>query len=140
MALLFYSDKCSHSTDLLKWLDKHPQVSKIIRRHDVSIHGVPPKFHQTVRSVPTVVTQQGQVMVGKQCAAWCNSLVPPQDVGGMGEYAGLTDLESEVGGAGMFSLDNYGQSIQPQLTQEMEERINSTVMESYQKLQTTLKE
>lgn len=140
MALLFYSDRCSHSLDLLKWLDKHQQVSNLIRRHDVSVHGIPQKFRNSVKSVPTIVTQQGQVMVGKQCGAWVNSLIPPQEVGGMGGYAGLTELDSEAGGPGMFDLDNYGQSIQPQITQELEERINSTVMESYQKMQTELKE
>ena len=140
MALLFYSDRCSHSIDLLKWLDKHQQVSKLIRRHDVSIHGVPPKFRQSVKSVPTVITQQGQVMVGQQCMAWVNSLIPPQEVGGMGGYEGLTNLEDDSGGQGMFTLDNYGQSIQPQITTEMEARINSTVTDAYQAMQTSLKE
>tara|TARA_B110000285_G_C15136063_1_gene627016 strand:+ start:739 stop:1161 length:423 start_codon:yes stop_codon:yes gene_type:complete len=140
MALLFYSDRCSHSSDLLKWLDKHPGVSKLVRRHDVTIHGIPAKFRNTVKSVPTIVTQQGQMMVGKQCSAWVNSLIPPQEVGGLGGYYGLADLSDESGGKGMFSLDNYGQSIQPQITAEMEERINSTVTDAYQAMQTSLKE
>lgn len=140
MALLFYSDRCSHSAELFKWLDKHPQVSKMIRRHNVTVHGVPPKFKKTVKSVPTIVTQQGQVMVGSQCIAWVNSLIPPQEVGGMGGYAGLTNLEDDSGGPGMFTLDNYGQSIQPQITAEMEARINSTVTDAYQAMQTSLKE
>ena len=140
MALLFYSDRCSHSSDLLKWLDKHPGVSKLVRRHDVTIHGIPAKFRNTVKSVPTIVTQQGQMMVGKQCTAWINSLIPPQEVGGLGGYHGLADLSDESGGKGMFSLDNYGQSIQPQITPEMEERINSTVTDAYQAMQTSLKE
>lgn len=140
MALLFYSDRCSHCADLSKWLDKHPQVSKMIRRHNVSVHGIPPRFRNTIKSVPTIMTQQGQMMVGKQCSAWVNSLVPPQEVGGIGGYAGLTNLEDESGGPGMFALDNYGQSIQPQITPDMEARINSTVIDAYQAMQTSLKE
>lgn len=140
MALLFYSDRCSHSADLSKWLDKHPQISKMIRRHNVTVHGVPAKFRNTIKSVPTIMTQQGQVMVGKQCIAWVNSLIPPQEVGGMGGYEGLTNLEDDSGGPGMFSLDNYGQSIQPQITPDMEARINSTVTDAYQAMQTSLKD
>lgn len=140
MALLLYSDKCSHCSDLCKWLDKHPQVNRLIKRRDVTTYGVPQKFKQVVRSVPTLITQQGQVMTGKQCLAWVNSLIPPPEITGAMGGAGLTNLDDGSGGDGMFTLDNYGQSIQPQLTPEMEERINSTVTDAYQKLQTELKD
>jgi hypothetical protein len=40
----------------------------------------------------------------------------------------------------MFSLDNYGQSIQPQITPDIEARINSTVTDAYQAMQTSLKD
>jgi len=69
-----------------------------------------------------------------------NSLIPPQEVGGMGGYEGLTNLEDDSGGPGMFSLDNYGQSIQPQITPDIEARINSTVTDAYQAMQTSLKD
>ena len=140
MALLLYSDRCSHSTELCKWLDKHPQVNRLIKRRDVTVHGVPPKFKTVVRSVPTVITQQGQVMAGKQCLAWASSLIPPPEVTGACGYDALTNLDDNSGCDGMFTLDNYGQSIQPQITPEMEERINSTVTDAYQKIQTELKD
>ena len=140
MALLFYSDMCSHCKDLLGFIGKHPPVDKLIRRHNVTVHGVPQKFKGNVKSVPTIITQQGQVMAGGQCMAWASSLVPPQEVEGVGGMSGLTDLSTEAGGPGMFSLDNYGQSIQPHITPDLQQRISSTVMEAYQTMQTSLKE
>ena len=139
MALLFYSDRCSHCKEFVQWLEKHPQINKIVKRHNVTVNGVPPKFKSSVKSVPTLITQQGGVMIGSQCLAWANSLVPPADIEGVGGGWG-TSLTEPNAYDGMFSLDSYGQSIQPQITPEMEAKINSTVTDAYQSMQTAIKE
>ena len=137
MALLVYSDKCTHSKDVLEWLNKHTVVKNIIRLHDVNRQGIPKQYRSTIKSVPTLLTQDGKLLVGAEVIAWMKSILPPQELESMC-FGGIctTDLESSDGSSDMFSLDMYGQTIQPAMTPELQEKINTSVTESYQKAQT----
>lgn len=144
MALLLYSNRCTVCQDILKWLDKHKQVAHIVRYHDVSVKGIPQQYRSKIKVVPTLLTQNGKMLTGSEVKAWLVSMAPAPEISNFcfsGKCAvyGINDDDDD---GDIFSLDSYGQSIQPALTPELSERINSTVMDRYQKFQSdnTLKD
>lgn len=135
MALLLFSNKCQHSVDVLKLLDKHPAVRSMINLHDVTIHGVPQQLRGHVHSVPTIISKQGEVKVGKEVTTWIYSLVPPPEIthcqlsGGMCGMSGFgegDDLDD-----GLFNLNNYGQSLQPHMTPDLQNKISRNVSDAF---------
>ena len=131
MALLLYSDKCAHSKEVLAWLNKHQQVKQMVRFHDVSRQGIPPQYRSKIKSVPTMLTQNGKMLVGSEVTTWLQSLLPPEVIEHHGfGWNGTYSLDGGDGG-GMFSLDSYGSSLQPAVTPEMQAKIDTPVNELY---------
>ena len=135
MALLLFSNKCQHSADVLKILDKQPAVRSMINLHDVSIHGLPRQLKGRVHSVPTVITKQGEIKVGKEVSTWIYSLIPPPEISqcplgsGMCGMAGFGDSEEVEDN--LFELNSYGQSLQPHMTPELQDRISRNVTDAF---------
>jgi len=128
-ALLVYSPKCQHSLDILRFLDGNPQLKQIVHLHNASTQGVPPQYSRQVSRVPTLLTKSGQVLVGKEVRAWLESLLP-NDITNCtlgGGFSGTSFDGTEEDG-GIFSLDNYGQSLQPAMTPELQAKINKKVV------------
>jgi len=135
MALLLYSPKCNHSVDIKKFIDEKPQLLQIVRFHDVSAMGIPNQHRGKITRVPTMLTQNGKMLVGNEIKAWLISLLPPSELsacqlGGWGGNLACLDGTEEEGG--MFELSMYGQSLQPGMTPELEARINQSVSDAYQ--------
>jgi hypothetical protein len=130
MALLLFSTKCSHSNDILKFINKEPQLKSIVRLHDIGVHGVPAQLRDHVKSVPTLVTNKNQILVGSEVKNWLQSLIPPAEfvncnlTDGYCSMASLAD-DDDVGN--FFDLGNYGQSLQPFMTPELQEKISKKV-------------
>jgi hypothetical protein len=130
-ALLVYSPKCQHSLDILRFLDTHPVVKQVVQLHNINVQRIPPQYAQKVSHVPTLLTKSGQVLVGKEVRAWLESLLPITitncELGG-GRGCGFSSFDGSSDDSGdMFSLDDYGQSLQPAMTPELQERINKKV-------------
>ena len=129
MALLVFSDKCKFSQDIIQFIRTQPSLIEIIRFHNVTTHGIP---HKKITRVPTLVTNEGKMCVGAEVKAWLTSMIPTDfecwDSGG-NLCSNLDGSESD----GLFSLDSYGESLQPILTPELEEKINMSVTDAYQK-------
>ena len=130
MALLVYSQKCQHSLDILKFIDSSPQLQQIIQLHNVNTHGVPAQYAKQISRVPTLLTKNGKILIGKEVKAWLESLLPNTitncEIGGRGggfaSFDGVDDDDS------FFNLDNYGQSLQPAMTPELQEKISKKVV------------
>jgi hypothetical protein len=119
-------------------------VSQIVRLHDVNVKGIPAQYKTKIKVVPSLLTQNGKFLVGSEVKAWLKSMAPAPEIShiGFGGGFGMYGIDDSDNTDDIFSLDDYGQSIQPALTPELNERINSTVMDRYQKFQsdTTIKE
>jgi len=131
-ALLVYSPKCKHSIDILQFLDTVPQLKQMVQTHDVNRLGVPPQYARQITRVPTMLTKNGKILVGNEIRAWLDSLLPAKftncDLFSCKSFgAGLASLDGAEGDDGMFSLDNYGQSLQPAMTKELQDKINKPV-------------
>ena len=76
-----------------------------------------------------MLTKNGKVLVGSEIKNWLDSLLPNKEITNWG-FSGacsMTTLESEENESEMFSLDSYGQSLQPAMTRELEEKISRDV-------------
>jgi hypothetical protein len=132
MALLIYSDKCKHSRNVLDLLNSHEELKQITRLHCVDTHGLPPDYKQYVTSVPTIITNKKQILVGQECKKWLESLIPPEEIShcqlGGGWSGGCCSLEGgDEEGGNLFNLNNYGMALQPAMTPELQDKINKKV-------------
>lgn len=129
MALLVYSDKCKFSQETIAFIKTQPALAEIVRFHNVTTGGVPSK---QITRVPTLVTNDGKMCVGGEVKAWLVSMIPT-DFESWDCSGGLcTNLDGSENPS-LFELDNYGSSLQPILTPELEERISMSVTDAYQK-------
>jgi len=127
MATLVYSDKCQYSAQVIKEIQENPALLHIMKFHNVTTHGVPSR---QITRVPTLVTNDGKMLVGKEVQAWLESMVPCDfESWDSGAGANLDGTENP----GMFEFDRYGESLQPRLTPELEAKIGGDVQDAYQK-------
>lgn len=133
MALLIYSDRCQHSKNTLDFLHKNEQLKQIVRLHCVDTHGLPHQYRAHVKSVPTIITNKNQILVGKECQTWLQSLLPEEKINhcsiGSG-FCGTFELDGSDESGNFFELDNYGVSLQPAMTPELQAKINKQVNSS----------
>jgi hypothetical protein len=136
MALLIYSNRCSHSQEILQFVDKHAQLKQVIRLHDVNTMGIPPQYRQKITRVPTLLTKDGRFLVGKEAKAWLASILPEPVISSCDMYGRctMTNLDGSADG-NFFSLDNYGQSLQPPMTEELQKKINASVSDAFSAVQ-----
>jgi hypothetical protein len=133
MSLLIFSPQCSHSLDIIDYINKHEQLKQIVQYHNINKLGIPPQYKNKITRVPTMLTKNGKLLVGNEIRNWLESLLPVQELEMCG-FGGcsMTTLEGE-GLGDIFGLDDYGRSLQPPMTKELEERINQSVSDAYNK-------
>jgi len=76
-----------------------------------------------------MLTKNGKILVGGEIRNWLDSLLPNKEVTNWG-FSGacsMTTLDGDENDTDIFALDNYGQSLQPAMTRELEEKINRDV-------------
>ena len=90
------------------------------------------QFKNKITRVPTLLTKNGKLLVGNEIKNWLESLLPVQEIEmcGFGS-CDMTSLEESENNKQMFGLDNYGMSLQPSMTPELEEKINRSVNDAY---------
>lgn len=129
MALLVFSDRCHHCHELLKYVQAQPALQPILRFWNVTTQGNP---HKKITRVPTLVTDQGKMFVGSEVRNWLESMTPCEI-----ESFDAADFTYNIDGTdsreALFSLDKYGTQLQPVLTPELEEKINTNPSQAYQK-------
>lgn len=131
MSLLIYSPKCSHSVDIVNYINRHAQLRQIVQFHNVNTMGIPQQYRSKITRVPTMLTKNGKILVGKEIQNWLESLLPVEDLEtcGFGKCE-MTTLDGE-GSSTLFGLDEYGRSLQPAMTPELEAKISRSVTEAY---------
>jgi hypothetical protein len=76
-----------------------------------------------------MLTKNGKILVGNEIKNWLDSLLPNKEIDNWG-FSGACSMTTLDGGENdndMFSLDSYGQSLQPAMTRELEEKISRDV-------------
>lgn len=105
----------------------------MIRFHNVSTQGVPSR---QITRVPTLVTNDGKLLVGNDVRKWIESMKPEErveefDQSGLA-VSSLDDTDGNDAG-NFFDIDNFNAPLAPPMTRELEERVNRKVMDAYQK-------
>lgn len=129
MALLVYSDRCQYSHDILKYIQGQPALVPIVRLWNVTVQGVP---HKRITRVPTLVTDEGKMLVGSEVKAWLESMVPT-DFESWDANSMCQNLDGTENAGDFFELDRYGTSLQPKITPDLEQKINANTATAYQK-------
>lgn len=131
MSLLIFSPKCTHSMELVEYISRNSQLKQLVHFHNVNTSGVPPQYRTKITRVPTMLTKNGKILVGKEIQNWLESLLPVQelDTCGFGKCE-MTTLDGESN-TEIFGLDEYGRSLQPAMTPELEAKISRSVSEAY---------
>ncbi len=131
MSLLIYSPKCSHSLDIIDYIKRRPQIAQLVSYHNVNTQGIPPQYAHKITRVPTLLTKNGKFLVGNEIKNWLESLLPNNDISSCDfGMCSMTSLDGE-GNSDIFGLDDYGRSLQPPMTAELEEKINRDVSQTY---------
>lgn len=128
MALLVYSEKCKWSQEILTYIKTEPALLEIVRFWNVNTQGIP---SVKITRVPTLVTNDGKMCVGKEVKAWLESMVPCDFECWETTGGGCANLDGSEE-PGFFEIDKYGESLQPRLTPELEARIGGDVQNAYQ--------
>ena len=129
--LLVYSPKCNHCKDVVQFVMSNPSLKQIVSYHDIHERGIPQQYKNKITSVPTLLTKNGKLLVGAEVKQFLISLLPCEitQCSISGGFGGSL-LEGEDNN-GFFCLDNYGQTLQPAMTRELQDKINKNVNEAY---------
>lgn len=78
-----------------------------------------------------MLTKNGKFLVGNEIKNWLESLLPNNEIETCG-FGGcsMTTLDGE-NNSDIFGLDDYGRTLQPAMTPELEEKINRDVKVTY---------
>ena len=129
MSLLVYSPRCKHSMEIIEYINNHAQLQQLVHYHNVNTQGIPPAYRNKITRVPTLLTKNCKILVGNEIKNWLESLLPNDEIQhwGVGDMSSMTNLDGGDNCGDMFTLDNYGQSLQPAMTKELEAKINRDV-------------
>ena len=131
MALLVYSDKCKHSQGIITFIKSQPALLEIVRFHNVSTNGVP---SAKITRVPTLVTNEGKMCVGNEVKAWLESMIPTEFEFWDATGNLCTNIDGTDANDNLFDMSKYGESLEPMWTTELEQKINMSVTDAYQKV------
>jgi glutaredoxin-related protein len=133
MATLVYSDKCPYCSQVIQEIRENPALIHMIRFHNVSTQGVPSK---QITRVPTLVTNDGRLLVGNDVRKWIESMKPEEKVEEFDQTvlsgAMLDDTHDNDAG-NYFDIDHFNMPLAPPMTRELEEKVNRKVTDAYQK-------
>ena len=129
MSLLIYSPRCKYSMEVIEYINQHQQLKQLVHFHNINTHGIPPAYRNKITRVPTMLTKNGKILVGSEIKNWLTSLLPNREIQncGFGGGCSMTTLDDEDNDTELFALDSYGQSLQPAMTRELEEKIHRDV-------------
>lgn len=128
MSLLIYSPRCKHSMEIIDFINVHPQLKQLVHYHNINTQGIPPAYQNKITRVPTMLTKNGKFLVGGEIKNWLNSILPNNEVSNLSfGGVGLTTLDDSENDNELFSLNSYGQSLQPAMTKELEEKIKQDI-------------
>jgi hypothetical protein len=115
--------------EIIEYIQKHDQLKQLIHYHNINTQGIPPAFRNKITRVPTMLSKNGKIFVGNEIKNWLDSLLPNKEVTnwGFGGSCSMTTLDSDENDSSIFSLDDYGTSLQPAMTRELEEKISRDV-------------
>ena len=128
--ILIFSEKCPYSAEVLNFIKDHPVLIPMLKTHNINRQGVP----DGVKRVPMIITASGERHVGMEVLRWLEAMIPVNFEGGWcsssscGGY-NFDEPFDEVGDG--FPIDAYGIELAPQMTRELQNKIDKPLNEAY---------
>ena len=104
----------------------------MIQYHNVNLQGIPQQYAEQITRVPTMLTSDKKFLIGNEIKAWLVSLLPCEiSQCSLGGCMGVSSIEGDEDDGDMFTLDNYGQTLQPPMTPELQAKIQKKVTDAF---------
>ena len=131
--VLIFSPQCNHCQEIIHFIQQNKTLASMVKYHNVNTQGIPEKYKTHITRVPTMLTNDSKILVGKEIKSWLSSLLPSNvEQHSLGCSFGTCSLDNTDEDSGdMFALDNYGQSLSPVMTPELQAKINKKVQDAY---------
>jgi hypothetical protein len=126
MATLVYSENCKYCADIIQYINENPVLGRIVGFHNLK-KGIP----KGVTRVPTLVTSQGNIIVGGDIKGYLQQMIPPPEVECSGPRCKMSNLDFTDDADDMFLFDEYGKSLKPNMTPDLEAKISRSVQDAY---------
>lgn len=127
-AVLIFSERCPYCIEVLNFIKEHPVLIPMIKTHDIGRYGVP----DGVQRVPMIITSNGEKHVGIEVLRWIENMIPTTFEGLCSSGKGCSPFDEpfdEVGDG--FPLDSYGMSLSPNITKDIQSKIDKPIAEAY---------
>ena len=133
--MLFYSMRCAHCVKLLEFIQKHKAIGSVLQFHDVNRTPIPQQLRPYIQAVPALITKDSKLLTGKEISQWFDGLIPKKQEEFTGvdssDYGTSLDGNPDTSGGDIFTLDNYGMELAPQMTPELQAKIDKDVSDAY---------
>jgi hypothetical protein len=116
--------------EIIKFIQATPALKPLLRFHNITKQGIPSK---SITRVPTLVTEDKKLLVGGEVKQWLISMMPCD----FSEFEGWGPMTANIDNSEpdlFFSLDSYGESLKPNISPELQARIDANVSDSYASL------
>ena len=130
MALLIYSDRCTYCNDIISYIQSNPALKPLVKYHNINQRGLPSK---QIKRVPSLVTPENNILVGGEVKNWLTSMLPCNFSQFEGAGIGMSNLDNSEPDS-FFALDNYGMSLKPEVSSDIQAKIDANVSEVYNNL------
>ena len=129
MHVLVLSLRSEHCVNLLEFIKNHEALMSVMKFHDVNKFGVP----NGVDRVPTLICPDGQIMVGSDIKEYLNGFIQSEpEAVTSGHGFDIDGNEPD----GFFDVNQYGVSLAPKMTPELEKKISMSVQDAFASLKT----
>lgn len=129
MHVLVYSLRSEYCVTILEFIRNNDGLMSIMKFHDVNKYGVP----NGVDRVPTLICPDGRTLIGSDIREYLNTFIqsePEGSVNSIGFDIDGTDPD------GFFDVNQYGASLAPKMTPELEKKISMNVQDAFASLKT----
>lgn len=110
MATLIYSDKCNNCYDVVEFIKTEPSLHSVVSYHHVQ-EGIP----DGITKVPSLITANGELYVGRRkIEDFLKSLVPKPALSGFKPSP-------------HFKLSEFGRNQKPVMTEEFKRRTEMSI-------------
>lgn len=128
-SVLIYSLRSDYCKELIEFVKSDDLLKTIVKFHDVNTQGVP----NGISRVPTLISPEGKFIIGGDIKEYLEGFIV-SDIEPVGGNFKSVELDGSNSTGNWFEIDRFGQSLQPKMTKDLEEKISMSVEDAYHKL------
>jgi hypothetical protein len=127
MNVLVFSLRSDYCKSLVSFINEHDTLVNSVKFHDVNKSGVP----NGISRVPSMITSAGKILIGGDIKEYLEGFIQTEPMG-KDVSRGTFDIDGNDD-EDMFDFNQFGTSLAPKMTPDLEERIAMNVQDAFQK-------